>query len=345
MATPLGVCPFSSTVPRHEAVQLLQYRGALVAIGPAIDSIAALFISAVPEHAQSYRNARDGCSYHITLVPKAELSGVRGMFTEQEICQRQSLALAPFVPLGVGTARSSYFVVLLWPAAQAYRTRLGLPLADLHITLGFVKHDTHDIPKSVLQLLAPGAGQPPIPARWRRWNNVINVAQALADGCRARLQGRSTCDRGCSSHDEPEAVSLAISLLCSEAHLAREHEAEATLRCIRGSLLGTLRHLDEALEEAEAACTCGPELPQPYLLVASCLAARGQWGKADAALRTAAELLEVDEDFLLTAVGRVGSAADEGKQDEPEAERVKVLLIRLKKSEEARRRQVCMDTA
>ena len=255
----------------HGVIKISRQRGALVAWGPCIDAIAdaCLATDAVPPHTRQSRVDRDGEHHHITLVPKAELQGLS--IDEKTL---EDLALTPLLPLGIGTARSAQYVVLLWPAAQAYRAKLNLPPADLHITLGFDKHDTHDVSKGALQLLSVDV-QPRLP---RQWPEVVAVARdALHLG------------------DQEQALT-ALERLIDEAHSASAPEAEAELLCIRGGLFGGMRRLSEALADAQAATATAAYLPGAWLLCAVCSLASGEAGMeaATVAARTAAELLDAD---------------------------------------------------
>lgn len=252
-----------------------------MASGPLIDAIATAMRGSIPEHARRCRQLRDGPTYHITLSPKAEFSQRESNPLEEH--DLDDLALTPLIPLGVATAKSSQFVVVLWPAAQAYRERLGFPPVDLHITLGFDKQDAHGVSKGALQL-AVAELQPPLPCGWRIWPDVVAVAQAAADKVRRQPA-------------EADAAVAALSQLCGEARDANEPAAEGALLSIRGGLYGSLGRLGEAVDDAEAACARAPPLPQPWLLLASCHMAGGRVADAAEAAATAARLLGADEHF------------------------------------------------
>lgn len=307
----MASCPFSNR-PRHEALKISRQRGTLVAWGPCVDAIAdaCLATDAVPPHARQSRVDRDGEHHHITLVPKAELQGL-----DVDEHALEDLALTPLLPLGLGTARSAQFVVLLWPAAQAYRAKLNLPPSDLHITLGFDRQDVHDVSKGAMQLLSPDMQ----PLLSRRWPEVVAVA------------------RDASQLGDQEQSLAALQRLIDEAHGASANEAEAELRCVRGGLLGGMRRLPEALADAEAATAAAAHLPAAWLLRAVCSLASGKAGMeaATVAAHTAAELLGDD-----AAPERSRTTArPDGVQSEvdSEAHALKAEIARLKAIERERR--------
>lgn len=47
----------------------------------------------------------------------------------------------------------AYFKVLQWDSANAFRTNVGLPAKDFHITVGFKTADIHDVKKDTTALL------------------------------------------------------------------------------------------------------------------------------------------------------------------------------------------------
>lgn len=267
-------CP-SATRPLHEALSVVNCRGALLAVGPAVEKIAAVLRSAVPQHAQRHREQRDGPRHHITIIPKMEMPAG----DHWKGCAEQALtdlAASVILPLGVGRAGRSYYVVVLWPAAQEYRVQVGLPETDLHLTLGFEEHDSHGVSKGPLTLL-PADCQPARPRDWRRWADATLVARAI-------VQQRRDA-----------STEAALRWLCAEAYDHGAGVAEGALRCILGGLLGSVGRLDEAATEAEAARACASSLPQAWLLCASCACERRDWDRADSAMRTAARLLFASE--------------------------------------------------
>jgi len=140
----------------------------------------------VPPPWRAAKLARDGPDppAHITLLTPAELKRAVAALAEahgqsagdaRALLVRQAVKLrrAPWRALGLGVAaeaapervHAAAFLVVDWPAAQAFRRALGLPDADFHITLGFYGGDVHGTSplarkQSDSLLLPPSGGWP-----------------------------------------------------------------------------------------------------------------------------------------------------------------------------------------
>ncbi|KAF4130938.1 putative transcription factor [Phytophthora infestans] len=94
--------------------------------------------------------------WHMTLVTKDELRGLSTTAVQEAI---ESLSTRCFtIGLGGGNGATRalvptgvYFVVFVWPKAQAFRTKYGLPLKDFHVSVS--TSNRHDIDKTCDALL------------------------------------------------------------------------------------------------------------------------------------------------------------------------------------------------
>lgn len=110
---------------------------------PEIWTMRRLLGDATALHCTWRRRLRDGLRHHITVV------------TPQEWARRPDAAVDD-VPLsfdlsGLGAARSggsiAFYALVASDDAARMRARLGLGPHDLHVTLGFVRSDVHDVDK------------------------------------------------------------------------------------------------------------------------------------------------------------------------------------------------------
>eukprot|EP01050_Picozoa_sp_SAG11_P015859 SAG11_NODE_2100_length_3826_cov_40.900456_4_plen_157_part_00 len=100
---------------------------------------------------------RDGDTHHITLLAPHELKAARARDRDEPrrlLASAQvqlGAALAGIQLLGLGSAAARFgpercwYCVVEWDAAAAWRTSLGLPPFDFHLTLGFDGRDVHGV--------------------------------------------------------------------------------------------------------------------------------------------------------------------------------------------------------
>lgn len=88
--------------------------------------------------------------WHVTLVTKAELKDL----SEDAIAEANALMPSRVFPIGLGgsvTHPNVCFIVCVWPKAQAFRKKHGLPLKDFHVSASV--QNNHKIDKTVSALL------------------------------------------------------------------------------------------------------------------------------------------------------------------------------------------------
>lgn len=134
-------------------------RGYLGVFGPSIDNIAREYITALKElrglEQQSLR-LKDG-EYHITIASKPELQELRAAGTITSDDLKTSLSLeglnddlqrpntSPII-YGLGSNQQGvYWATGVWAAGQRFRSQLGLPPKQFHVTLTSI--DEHGIDK------------------------------------------------------------------------------------------------------------------------------------------------------------------------------------------------------
>ncbi len=109
---------------------------------------------------ETYRRARDGAGHHVTLLspPECDSLGIEHALPAPSRVYKIRL-------IGVGCVRHaasvSYYVVAESPAVQALRHQLGLPIRHLHVTLGFMPEDIHEVAKDQSTIFARIPPQPP----------------------------------------------------------------------------------------------------------------------------------------------------------------------------------------
>ncbi|KAG7382551.1 Dual specificity protein phosphatase 23 [Phytophthora pseudosyringae] len=94
--------------------------------------------------------------WHLTLVTKDELRGLSAAAVQEALNSVSTRCFAIGLGGGGGATRDlnpngEYFVVCVWPKAQAFRTKLGLPLKDFHVSVSTA--NSHDIDKTSDALL------------------------------------------------------------------------------------------------------------------------------------------------------------------------------------------------
>lgn len=131
--------------------------------GPVVERAAAREHAEVTDGRRRRREARDGSRHHITVVNRAELRAVVEGKPRDEAVRELLLRAAREVPddwedQGLGRVENeagqvAVFRVVRWPAANAFRSTLGLAPSTFHITLGFSHHDIHDVDKGPASLV------------------------------------------------------------------------------------------------------------------------------------------------------------------------------------------------
>lgn len=87
--------------------------------------------------------------YHITIINKNDVDKLPKNTFEDNF--RYEISGEPrYLGLGkvVDGGNTVYFIVVDWQEAQEFRAKYGLPPIDLHITIGFVSKDIHNVRKN-----------------------------------------------------------------------------------------------------------------------------------------------------------------------------------------------------
>jgi hypothetical protein len=150
---------------RCDAVVFVGY---LQLVGDSVEFAAARYLSRVPREARAKREERDGTTaHHVTLIARKEMAGLAKRAGEKAFARRVTAGLLrslqeekvanDWVAEGLGSVAAGdnrcWFVVLSWPAANAWRAKAGLPPATFHITLGFLTADIHDVAKDATTII------------------------------------------------------------------------------------------------------------------------------------------------------------------------------------------------
>ena len=273
--------------------------------GPAIEAAGQQLAQFVSEAAKRQRVARDGSSFHLTLLPKGELpNGIEArdalLAEAAELCQHSR-----FICVGLGVQgqrdHAVWFAVIVWPAAQAFCRKHGRtgPI-DLHVTLGFDRHDLHGVRKGSYQLEPLPLGLDErcraLPTWTAEEEHAVGGSWPLA--CSTLQEASASCSSVCGGPNEDEARAELLALTERLVEFAEQpqgtdpsaaklagHTAPAAiraqLRSARSALLGKLGREREALEEAEVAAGLAPEQARPMVLAG---ASRLRLGSPDAAL-------------------------------------------------------------
>ncbi|KAL3665668.1 hypothetical protein V7S43_009101 [Phytophthora oleae] len=137
--------------------QVVRYRGCLAlrfaassCVTKEIRAMLGLHVDSVNEEQPRFSMLPEG-EWHMTLVTKDELRGLSPDALEEAV---ESLSTRCFtVGLGGGSrvttdfnAGGVFFIVCVWPKAQAFRTKHGLPLKDFHVSVSTTNR--HDIGKT-----------------------------------------------------------------------------------------------------------------------------------------------------------------------------------------------------
>lgn len=180
----------------EEFLHIRNHRGTLALFGSAISEIVNRweerfndFERLQSSHADRHR--RDGHEHHITVLTSHEIK----QSETDVVILRQGLQdimdSIELFDLGVGTVKSSFFVVIIAPKLQNYRKRFGFEPFDFHITLGFNGTDVHDERKHVMTLIrgdvsplhyyttAERLFRAPSSAQGRRFLHYVHIAQCV----------------------------------------------------------------------------------------------------------------------------------------------------------------------
>ena len=144
-------------------------RGYLGVFGPPIDDIAREYIATLKELRGGSKQEPlklKGGEYHITIASKPELQELRAADTISSDGLKTSLSLdvlnqdlqrpnmSPII-YGLGSNQQGvYWVTVVWAAGQRFRSQLGLPAKQFHITLTSIdKHGIDKVSASYLILI------------------------------------------------------------------------------------------------------------------------------------------------------------------------------------------------
>ncbi|KAL5640598.1 hypothetical protein ACGC1H_001169 [Rhizoctonia solani] len=131
-------------------------RGYLGVFGSRVDNIAKEYIQSLTEQYRNQNPRLKRGEYHITVVARHELQALRSNGTlssntntiprlDQLNADLEKATTSPII-YGLGTNRKGvYWATVSWATGQRFRTQLGLPPKQFHITLTSV--DEHDIDK------------------------------------------------------------------------------------------------------------------------------------------------------------------------------------------------------
>jgi gluconate kinase len=96
---------------------------------------------------------RDGDGYHITIIDPYEMKTLKQTNIIQLIDKLNIRKALDLMMIGLGKASdgsdSCTFIVCISNVLQTLRKELGLPVKDLHITLGFIVSDVHNVRKNL----------------------------------------------------------------------------------------------------------------------------------------------------------------------------------------------------
>lgn len=126
-------------------IGLLVYVAGKSYLGCHVDkSVVAPYLSQVPLSARANQQSRDGGKYHMTIVPPKPFGYTDDM--------RKYVGMSLNVSVdGLGSVSddksTAYYLAMTSSDVQQLLSEMGLAPKDLHITLGFTKHDVHGVRK------------------------------------------------------------------------------------------------------------------------------------------------------------------------------------------------------
>ena len=248
-------------------------RSALVLRG--FDDLLAAHAELVPAIDAGRRRERDGAHAHLTLLSKHDTRTAAAALARENGDSASSadasavLAFArrfvagatirgqSILPVGLGRASTSHFVVVLWPRGAALRARLGLAPVDFHVTIGFgAAGDAHDVAKGLSTLTRP-LRQPLTPAA-----TLVDAAERLLLGGTVSGAGGDASDddgRGAPDIAGATAVAEAAAVVVADAleadvDVSSSYVAQKVLGIVKGvakSLVLDLAFLVEGKAEDE----------------------------------------------------------------------------------------------
>mmetsp|Transcript_51518 Transcript_51518/g.130947 ORF Transcript_51518/g.130947 Transcript_51518/m.130947 type:complete len:1157 (-) Transcript_51518:39-3509(-) len=247
--------------------RLAYCRGIVTLAGPAVDRVASAGLGSVPAAWQQQRCKRDGDGFHITAFSKQDLQLIARGLREGSLQLLQDVktpdpedlpSVAEYVVqsisrrpgsltwIDVGEGRvsnedgESAFRVVMWPAAAAARSDLGLAAQDFHISLGFRSSDLHGKCKGLPSLVAGAVDRVALQPLLQTARQLLEATPASAV---AGASGGALDDAGV------KALATAA-LEGARAHADAAAEEVAALRVLC-QLFGRLKMPEQSLEVAE----------------------------------------------------------------------------------------------
>merc|ERR1719399_2068186 len=239
-------------------------RGALVLRG--FDDLLAAHAELVPANDAGRRRERDGAHAHLTLLSKHDTRAAASALARENGDSAPSadasavLAFAhrfvagatirgqTILPICLGRASTSHFVVVLWPRGAALRARLGLAPSDFHVSLGFgAAGDVHGVAKGLSTLTRP-LRQPLTPVA-----TLVDVAERLLLGGTVSGAGGAASDddgRGAPDVAGATAVAEAAAVVVADTLEADAVVVAARLALVRCELAGRARDFERVVELA-----------------------------------------------------------------------------------------------
>jgi len=97
---------------------------------------------------------RDAGIHHITLIFKKELEVSKNILKTLVDDLKSVKGWDKIIIVGLGQVKNQvYYYVVLWPAGNAFREKLGLKPKNFHITVGFKESDIHGVDKGLTTLI------------------------------------------------------------------------------------------------------------------------------------------------------------------------------------------------
>lgn len=185
-------------------LQCCKYRGTVSLVGLWVNEAGSRWKDTVPADAQSLREARDGTSFHITVITATELDAETEAKIEPFLADQGITAVVLGTSLVMKGPKQAWYAAVYCPWADSLRTRAGLAPKEFHITLGFIGGDLYGQP-SIYQTM-----------RWRterhHWMEVAttvlkSTASLKAPSKLERMLMRRACDHiGATNTLDPEQI-------------------------------------------------------------------------------------------------------------------------------------------